>query len=225
LAVVGSFGEKLSSCRVDEFRPADVDRPDLDYRDRFIGLSAQGLPSGAYDVSVACLEGTPKAQLEVDDFNRFGLVVQNRRSTRSDHVVPRLAISMIGGVHDEETWWVTLTSEFGNVSYKDEFRGAEATARVFDPDPGGYLVAVRSTGGYACVQEIDLIEITRLWSFDPRNCRFIVDGFAHVVTAADRTSGKRLGWYRDMRLSEEELFRELKGAATTDAKPAAQPVP
>lgn len=128
-------------------------------------------------------------------------------------MVPRLTIRMTGGIHDGETWWIALTSVYGKHSYDDQFQGNDATARIFDPDPGTYLVAVRSTKGYACVREIDLVETTHSWTFDARVCKFDVDEFAHVVTPADQASGKKSGWYRKIRAYNERMFRELENKA------------
>jgi hypothetical protein len=144
---------------------------------------------------------------------------------RSDHVVPELAIRMTDGLHDDETWWVSLTSIYGTVSYMAQFQGGEPTALIGDPNPGSYLVTVLSTGGYACVQEIDLIERSRLWRFDPRSCRVVVDEFAHIVTSEDKKTGKKTGWYREVRDNDEALFRALQGAAKADQSPVIQPGP
>jgi hypothetical protein len=226
LVAVGSFGEKLDSCRIERFRPLNESGGmDSDYSGRFDGLTARNLPNGEYDVSVACLGGKVSAKVTVDEFNRFGVIAQDRRIMRSDHVVPELTIRMTDSLHDDETWWVSLTSIYGTVSYVAQFQGRGPTALIADPNPGSYLVTVLSTAGYACVQEIDLIERSRLWRFDPRSCRVVVDEFAHIVTSKDKKTGKRTGWYREVHDNDEALFRALQGAAKADQSRVIQPGP
>ena len=67
-----------------------------------------------------------------------------------------------------------------------EFQGDTEEALVTDPDPGSYVVSVLSSTGYGCLREIDLVEFTSLWTFDPATCEFQVDAFAHIVTDEDK---------------------------------------
>jgi hypothetical protein len=80
-------------------------------------------------------------------------------------------------------------------------------------------VDVHSSAGYDCLQEIDLLERTRSWTFYPAFCTFDVDAFANVVTDQDKRSGKTTAWYRQVQKSEEDLFRALEDAAKGSGSP------
>jgi|HubBroStandDraft_6_1064221.scaffolds.fasta_scaffold906184_2 hypothetical protein len=110
-------------------------------------------------------------------------------------------------------------SELPDGEYRVEIscRGARALdhvkvageAHILDPDPGSYLVGVLSSRGYSCLHEIDLVDRTRLWTFDAEACAFQVDAFAHVVTDEDKRELKTTGWYQELRKSEEQLWRAV----------------
>jgi hypothetical protein len=220
LAAVGSFGEPLTGCRVDSFRPIIAGlRARAEYSDSFNGLSATGLPDGDYAVSIRCLEARMEANVQVAEFHEFELITQSRRLTRSDHVIPSLAIRMTHAIPKTETWWVTLRAVYETRAYTSEFRRDTGEAQVLDPEPGSYLVGVLSTNGYICFCEIDLVERTRLWTFDAMSCTYGLDTFAHVVTDRDKRDRKTTGWYRELRRNEEDLFRALEDAANGAADP------
>jgi hypothetical protein len=217
IAPIGAFGEELTQCRVDSFRLSGTkSRIRGEYKDSFHGLVANDLPNGKYEVVIRCREARIDTTVNVSELHRFEVVSENRRFLRSDHVIPQLVIRITGSQPRHEMWWITLRALYDERLYTSEFRSKAAEARVLDPEPGSYLVSVLSAAGYDCTREIDLVESTRLWTFDPAACAFNLDEFANLVTDEDRHSLKGTGWYQQLRKNDEDLFRALGGASKAD---------
>ncbi len=89
IAAVGAFGERLSNCRVDNFRLSNG-RPEQrsEYKDSFHGLAASDLPDGDYEVAIRCREAEIATHVKVADGDRFSGARCDRRLMRSDHLVP-----------------------------------------------------------------------------------------------------------------------------------------
>jgi hypothetical protein len=139
---------------------------------------------------------------------------------RSDHVPPHLAIRLMNPPPQAEEWWLTLRALYTERSDTVEFEGDNKEAGIADPDPGSYVVSVLSSTGYSCLREIDLVEFTRQWTFNPATCEFQVDAFAHIVTDEDKRALKTTSWYQQLRKNNEELWRALeKAAAKAESDP------
>jgi hypothetical protein len=219
MVAVGPFGEQLTHCQVDSFRlPSTTSDPRGEYKDSFRGLVAGDLPDGEYEADLRCREARIQTRVKVSEFDRFEVVSQNRRITRSDHLVPQLVIRIIGPHPLGAVWWVTLRALYDKRAYAGKFQNETAEAEIADPDPGTYLVSVLSNAGADCLGEIDLVESTRLWTLDPATCTFRVDAFAHVVTKEDKREHKRTPWYRQLQKNDDDLFRILQNAADIDSK-------
>jgi hypothetical protein len=218
IAAVGAFGEQLTHCQVDSFRLSDEAGTRREYKGSFRGLVADDLPDGEYEVALQCREARIETRVKVSEFDRFKVVSQNRRITRSDHLIPQLVIRMTDPHPQGEVWWVTLRALYAERVYTGKFLAETGEADVADPDPGSYLVSVLSNSGSDCLREIDLVESTRLWSLDRATCTFHVDASAHVVTEEDKRDLKRTRWYKQLRKNDEELFRALEKGADLDSK-------
>ena len=120
------------------------------------------------------------------------------------------------------TWWVTLRALYGKRTYTEEILGETGEAEIADPDPGSYLVSVSSTSGYNCIREVDLVESTRLWTFDTASCTFHLDAFAHLVTDEDKKTRKTTNWYKQIRKSDEEFFRALERTVKASRDPGSK---
>jgi hypothetical protein len=213
IAAVGAFGEPLTGCRVESFRSTDTAVGKRhDYKDRFQDLVAQDIPGGEYEAEIVCREARIGKWVKVSASNGFEVVSENRRITRSDHKVPHLAIRIDGSRRPGETWWITLRGVYQERSDTAEFQTDTGEARISDPDPGSYMVNVLSSTGYNCLREIDLVERTRLWTFDPAACSFYVDAYAHVVTDEDKRALKTTSWYQQLRKSDDEFWHALEKA-------------
>jgi hypothetical protein len=217
---VGPFGERLTHCQVDSFRlPKNATRgASSEYKDSFRGLDAADLPDGEYEADLQCREARIQTRVTVGEFDQVEVVSQKRRITRSNHLIPQLVIRMTGPSDKDAVWWVTLRALYDKRVYAGKFESETGEAEIADPDPGTYLVSVLSNAGSDCLREIDLVESTRLWTFDPATCTFHVDASAHVVTEEDKRELKRTAWYRKIRKNDEELLRALEHAADVDSK-------
>jgi hypothetical protein len=213
IAAIGGFGEPLTGCRVESFRlvdPASSTRQD--YKDHFRGLTARDLPVGEYDVDIGCREARIGTQMNISAGVGFGVASENRRITRSDPP-PHLVIRINEHWPSGETWWITMRALYQHRSYTVEFQSETGEAHINDPDPGSFVVNVLSSTGYNCLREIDLVERTRLWTFDPSACAFHVDAYAHVVTDEDKRARKTTSWYQQLRKNEDEFWHALEKAA------------
>jgi hypothetical protein len=55
LVAVGGFGEPLTECRVESFRPSGTGAKHAsDYKERFRGLVASDVPDGKYGADISC---------------------------------------------------------------------------------------------------------------------------------------------------------------------------
>lgn len=211
MAAIGQFGEPLTECRVESFLLIGTTARHVnDYKDRFRGLVASDLPNGKYDADIVCREGRVGQYVTVSDFDRFEVLSVNRRLSRSDHVIPHLVIHMNSPRPQSETWWLNLQAVYRKSSDTVKFQSDTGEAIISDPEPGSYVVSVLSSTGYNCLREVDLVERTRLWTFDPADCAFQVDAFAHVVTDEDKRQLKTTSWYQQLRKREEEFWRALE---------------
>jgi hypothetical protein len=217
MVAVGAFGEPLTECRVESFKSTDIRRKHPnDYRGRFRGMVASNVPNGKYNADIRCGETRIGEYVEVSNHDVFKVVSENIRISRSDHVPPHLAIRLISPRPQGEKWWLTLRALYRERSDTVEFQGDTEEAGITDPDPGSYVVSVLSSTGYSCLREVDLVEFTRLWTFDPATCEFQVDAFAHIVTDGDKRALKTTSWYQQLRKSNEELWRALEKAAKAE---------
>jgi hypothetical protein len=216
LVAVGTFGEALTSCNVDSFR---LDRSEgneiLEFRDHFQGMTGLNLIEGKYEANIRCQDALVSGNVEVSALHDFHVVAQYSRRTRSDHVIPWLAVKLLRPPHDGETWWIKLQAVYRDQSYTSALGPGPKEGRIADPDPGSYVVSVLSSGGYSCTREIDLIERTRNWTFDAARCAFRLDAFAHEVTERDTKNRKKTEWYQRMRREAEDFFRALDSAPDT----------
>ncbi|HEX5227859.1 MAG TPA: hypothetical protein VFW44_09120 [Bryobacteraceae bacterium] len=114
-----------------------------------------------------------------------------------------------------ETWWVTAQAMYAERVDTAEFQEGTGKAGIIDPDPGSFLVSVLSSVGYRCIQEIDMVEYTRHWTFDPATCTFQLDAFAHVVTDVDKREKKTTDWYLKMRRQREEIHNAMERLAAS----------
>ena len=219
MVAIGAFGEPFTECRVESFRSTKTKAKRAnDYKERFRGLAANALPNGEYTADISCREARIGTYVTVSDSHRFEVVSENRRIIRS-HPIAHLVIRMNSPLPTGETWWLALRALYGRRSDTVQFQSDTAETNIADPDPGSYVVSVLSSTGYNCLREIDLVERTSLWTFDPAACTFHVDEFAHVVTEEDKRNLKKTDWYQRLRKSEEELFRALERAAKDTADP------
>jgi hypothetical protein len=216
LVTVGAFGEPLAQCRVDTFRLIGA-KPGTrnEYKDSFRGLVGSNLPDGDYKVGVGCVKARIVGSVHVDELSRFSVFTADKRIRRSDQVIPHLVIRMGLRPYDE-TWWVTMHGVYSGRTYQELFQHETGEVRIADPDPGSYLVTVLSSSGNACRSEIDLVETTRLWTFNPVHCTFQVDESAHVVTDEDRREDKKTGWYEVLKLHDADFLRALQNAPKAD---------
>src|SRR5271165_2342232 len=222
MVAMGQFGEPLTECRVESFEYRGTGAKHLkDYKDRFRGLAASDVPDGEYRVDISCRGARAFGEVKVSNLDRFEVVSEYRRLTRSDPP-PHLAVRMDSPHPQGETWWLTLRALYRKRNDTVEFHRETGDAYITDPDPGSYLVSVLSSTGYNCLREIDLVERTRLWTFDPAACALHVDAFAHVVADEDKRALKTTSWYQQLRKSEEEFWRALdrlaSGASDSDSR-------
>jgi hypothetical protein len=216
MVAVGAFGEPLTECRVESFKSTGIrsNRPN-DYKSRFRGMVASDVPTGKYSAGISCGETRIGEYVEVGNHDVVKVVTENIRIGRSDHIPPHLAIHFISPRPQGEKWWLTLRALYRERRDTVEFQNGEA--RITDPDPGSYVVSLLSSTGYSCFREIDLVEFTRLWTFDPATCEFQLDAFAHIVTDEDKRALKTTSWYQQLRKSNEELWRALEKAAKAES--------
>jgi hypothetical protein len=217
MVAVGAFGEPLTECRVESFQSAEARvKHRNDYKGRFRGLAASDLPDGKYTANISCRGARIEKYVSVSNLHRFEVVSQNRRTVRSDPP-PNLLIRINSPRPQGETWWLTARALYAERVDTVEFQGDTGETAIIDPDPGSYVISVLSSTGYSCVREIDLVERTRLWTFDPAGCTFQVDPFAHIVTDEDKRALKTTSWYQQLRKTDEELWRALEKAAKAES--------
>jgi hypothetical protein len=213
MVATGAFGEPLTECRVEGFRPTGTGAKHAsDYKERFRGLVASEVPDGEYIADISCRGTRIGRYVSVSNLHRFEVVSENRRTVRSDPP-PHLLIRINRPRPPGETWWLTAQALYAERVDTVEFQSDTGEAAINDPDPGSYVISVLSSTGYSCLREIDLVETTRLWTFDPAACEFQVDAFAHIVTGEDKRALKTTSWYQQLRKSNEELWRALEKAA------------
>ena len=215
--MVGPDVQPLRGCNVGSFRAAQLNpetpKPVSEYKDRFSGLIGDDIPEGAYVASIVC-EGRRigDQSMAVEGPGQFELVSVTSRIMRSDPARPVLEIKLrhapAGGI-----WWVRFTGVYRSEMYTERLTKTEGVARLTDPEPGVYLVAVHSTGGYACYAEIEFAEFTRHWEFDPESCSFQLDRYARVVQRDASHRAKPSRWAEEMRKDRDDLLKALERGA------------
>jgi len=212
LVPLGPFGELLKGCAVEGFRStAVVIGEPRDHAREFDGLAGKGIPLGEYDASVRCGDSVLHEHVVLDSADQLSLVVRTERILISDHVKPRLVIAVERIKNSAETWRIEFVGLYNRKRYTSGFEPNSGEASVTDPETGSYFVSVESSGGYSCGRQIDLMEFTRQWKFEPSACSFRLDQYAHLV---ERTEAKGIGgWYEQMRLQKDQLFQSIRGAA------------
>jgi len=184
-----------------------------DYTNQFHGLSVSAIPQGKYKTSIVCNDGELSREITVGAADNLEIMAFSGRILRSDHVRTQLAIKLANMRPGNELWWVRLTGAYNGQDYVDRFDAAKGEARIVDPEPGVYLATVRSTSGYGCFAEVQFVEFTRSWVFDPSSCSFQVDRFAHLIQRNELHKPKPDRWAEDMRREKGEFLRELNRAA------------
>lgn len=209
LLPIDAFGKTMSNCRIDSLRRSDPPNSDsAEPTASFEDLSALQLPLGTYEVVILCKGESLRQTVTFDHPDQLILVIRRERVAISDHTKPKLSIKITNLRKEGHTWWVSLVGLYTNQKYVSRFSMSSRIAEIIDPEPGSYLVTVRSTEGYSCLHQVDLVEFTRNWEVDPNTCDFRVDQFAHLVEAGKQTPG--IGpWYDEMRRQKQELFENL----------------
>jgi hypothetical protein len=211
IVVVSSFGEPLNSCRVESFRPYRATSETAgEYSNRFLGLSAKGIPYGGYEAFLRCSEGPLHAVIGLDRSDQFEVIARNERVILGERGDPKLVIALDGSQPARSLWWVRLVGLYNLRNYVSEFSAATREARLDAPDPGSYLVTVLSTDGYHCVKEVDLVEDTRRWVFHASACNFEFDRYAHGLEGTGATNHTQSDWYRQIQRDRDAFFRMLQ---------------
>ena len=213
MIAVGSFGEALTSCRVDSFRLSNTNPETLrEYADHFRSLTGTGILAGQYDAFLRCNEGPVHAVITVEGPDHFQVVSRSERLIVGERGDPKLVVTLDMSQPPHETMWVRLVGVYNQKNYLGEF-GSSSAAKLDAPDPGTYLVTVLSTGGYECVSEVDLFEDTRSWTFHRSSCTFDFDRYAHPVRATPGVNHLRSDWYIEMQKEREMFLRDLREAS------------
>ena len=214
IVAVGPDGRPEHACTVESFRTAHSSPSDsqvvIEYKGRFQGLTGDGIPPGRYNATIQCGHRRVDQDVAIYSGSHFELVAFTGRMTRSDHVMPTLVIKLADATPSEETWWVRLMGLYGGGTYTGGFAPTTGEAKLIDPEPGVYLVAVHSTAGYACFSEVEFVEFTRRWVFHPGSCSFEFDRYAHLIERDASHKLKPSQWKEDMRKDREELFKALE---------------
>jgi hypothetical protein len=211
MVAVSSFGDPLTSCRVESFRasPAVPGMPQ-EYAGRFLGLTAKGIPFGRYEAFLRCSEGRLHAVIALDQSDQFEVVPRNERLIIGERGAPKLVISLDAPRPMREIWWVRLVGLYNQSNSTSEFSASTAAANFDAPDPGSYLVTIISTAGYQCIKGVELVEDTRHWVFHSSSCHFEFDRYAHQIEATDAGGQRKSVWYRQMQKDRDAFFRMLE---------------
>jgi hypothetical protein len=206
-----AFGQPVSGCIVERFSRGDADGPMRDYGRSFGGLHSDGLPLGEYDLSLRCGKDLVRSRVVVERPAQFEIVVRNERFLVPDHIKPTISVkldtpSVFQGA------WIRAVGMYNHQTYTASFDDRTRLAILMELEPGSYDVIIGQPNGATCSREIDVVESTRSWTTDS-NCSFQLDDFAHVVSDADRRSGKSEGWYEEVRKKRAALMRVLQDAA------------
>jgi hypothetical protein len=219
IVVVSPFGRTIDECRMVSFKTAERQTSNQqEHKAAFSGMTGRSLPLGVYDSTIQCGDVELHKQILLTAPNQVEMVVQKDRLFISDHLKPHLTIRLRQSLPSTEAWWVRLVGLYSDANYAGQFMWPTAEASIFDPDSGSYLVVVQSSTGYVCTKEIDLAQQTRIWSFEPKECSFEVDRFAHIVEESDKRNSRTGPWYRAMQEERDKFFRSLKEATTKQSK-------
>jgi hypothetical protein len=211
ILAVSSVGESRRECHVDRFVPVETNSLEQrNYNTSFAGLVGSNLPNGRFDVTIMCSEGALHATVVIDRARQLAVASQIDRHMLGERGNVAITIRMDPPSTDMSNWWVQMIGLYNRLTYTGQF---SPDAVMYDPEPGSYVVLVRSTSGYECLREVDFVEHTRSWAFHPATCSFEFDPFAHLVTDEDRKTRKRSPWYIEMRKRNEEFFKTLERSA------------
>jgi len=214
LVPVGSFGEPLNRCDVVSFQPSNTSASgQVGLVGKFEGLRIPAIPLGQYEAIIRCEEGELRRQITLDQSDQIALVVRTGRIFVSDHIKPKLLIGLRPELLKGDIWWIRLVGLYNTEDYLAQFLPETNEATIIDPDPGSYLVIVQSKNGLFCSSEVDLVEGTKLWTFNRSNCSFQVDRFAHLVTDDDKRNFKIGPWYQQVKKDKDSLLQQLLDAS------------
>lgn len=174
---IGAFGARVDNCAVDSFAHRNGrDFPGRQFKAKFQGLSARGMPTGTFFVRVVCngkegsrevLVSEPEALIVIGPRDRqilhrtVPLEVVIRSDLRPDEVAVRL-IGLYNG-----------TDEVSPV--------ADGRAAFRDLDNGRYLLVGIASGRRPCVFTVDASEFARRWELDLNGCALTLDEHARQV--------------------------------------------
>lgn len=214
LVPIDAFGRVLDSCSLESFRKASStkDKPQ-EYQSKFHHLTGRELPLGRYEAAIRCGDSLLSKDVQLNSEDQIELVAREERVMISEPTKPTLSVEMDQSGASGETWWVSFVGLYNGERFVSPLSSGTGKFVVTDPEPGSYLVTVESDRGYSCGQRVDLIEFTRVWRFDPRDCSFRLDEFAHLVKGHSKENDP---WYPAMKARRDQFFNELREAARRD---------
>jgi hypothetical protein len=210
ILAVGAFGQSLAQCSVNSFKLAGRRIGDrLNYKDRFEGLSGRDLPTGNYEVFIHCDNQRLRKEIKLSRDIQLEVVTASDRIVVGDRGEPKLTVKFNLEPQVGQIWWIRLLGLYNDKLYVEPFSATLGVATLIDPEPGSYIATVLSNDGYVCMHEVDFVERTRFWTFNPDGCTFTLDRFAHLVTDQDRRNQKHSQWYQEMRKDGDDFLRRV----------------
>lgn len=210
---IGPFGQPLRNCVVEAFlATTTLGGGRQEFTHKFHGLNGEGIPQGEYEASVRCDDSVLHERTVLHSTDQLVLVVRRERIMISDPVKPKLVITLQHMANSAETWRIEFFGLYNGIRYISRFDPNSSKASVIEPETGSYFVSVESSKGYSCGRQIDLMEFTRQWGFDPSTCSFHLDKYAHLVGKTEAKGTDR--WYQEMRLQVRQLLQTLRDATT-----------
>lgn len=149
--VTAAFGQPMDGCAVRSVQSVKGirGRP-ADYSARFQGLFGSDIPPGRYEVEISCNGGEDlRKTVTLARPDQLEVIPRFERIMRSDPP-PLLAIFLKSAPPGGGTWWVRIAGIYKGREHSDHFDPNNGAAIIVDPDPGRYLVEIRSTNGYQC---------------------------------------------------------------------------
>jgi hypothetical protein len=213
LIPVDAFGRVLNGCNLEGFQKVSEgkERPQQ-YQSNFDHLTGRNLPLGRYDTTIRCGDSLLLKHFRLSYQDQVALVPRDDRILTSDHTKPKLSIEMDPSQTSGEAWWISFLGLYNDIRAVSPFDFKTGRFELTDPEPGSYVVTIGSEKGYSCAQQIDLVEFTRLWRFDPGTCSFRLDEYAHIVGGHSKDDDP---WYPQMKLRIDQLFKAMREAAQT----------
>ncbi len=174
---IGAFGASVENCAVDSFALRNGrDFLGRQFKAKFHGLSARGMPTGTFFVRVVCngKEGSREVLVSEPEV----LIVIGPRDRQLLHSTVPLEVLIRSDVRPDELA-VRLIGLYNDTDQVAPVADGRAVFR--DLDNGRYLLIGMAPGWAPCVFTVDASELARRWELDLNGCALTLDGHARLV--------------------------------------------